>query len=57
MILDCGFVIDEWDPMMVMPVTPELQRGFHPYFQRFNPSDLGVLRFGFSATKPQRIPG
>ena len=52
MILDCGFVIEAWNPLMEMPIPPEMHRGFHPYFHRFNPSELGVLRFGFSASKP-----
>ena len=52
MIRDCGFVIDAWEPLMEMEIPPDMRRGFHPYFQQFEPSELGVLRFGFAATKP-----
>ena len=55
MIMGQGFSMDSWETLMSINVSNEMHQKFHPFFRSFDPKVLGVLRFAFTASKPQPI--
>lgn len=52
-ILSSGFSILDWRPLMEFNIPAHMWERFDPYFKTFNRRELGVLRFAFSATRPE----
>jgi len=53
MIRSQGFQIQKWNNLMEMDITDDLWQSFDPMFRRFVRDDLSILRFAFSASRPE----
>ena len=52
MILKQGFVLTKWDNGNIMDISDKIWNTFHPMFKGFERTELGILNFAFSASKP-----
>ncbi|RLB83841.1 MAG: hypothetical protein DRH17_00855 [Deltaproteobacteria bacterium] len=52
MILSQGFVMNTFEILMQMDITEEIWQEFNPMFRSFDRKELGILRFAFSASRP-----